>query len=544
MTDGSLDKRKIAAILAADVVGYSRLTSIDEPGTIQRLKILRKELLEPLINEWRGRIFKTMGDCYFAEFHSIVDAVNCAVLLQQRLQTHNEKEQDDRQIRFRIAINLCDIIIDRKDLQGDGVNVASRLQECAEPGGIVVSATAHDYLQGKISFPLEDIGEQRLKNIDRPVRAFRVRLKNGPFPQKQEPPRKKPSFSPTGIWLVSIALILAALFHPALRAAVDGLINRPLLVSGYVGGSKANLLEDPDVKRILRKKYGLDVRYEVLGGREQVCKIERPYDYVWPGTLLSVEDYKRCHGGSATFNSTLFSPIVIYAWGPVAEALSSTGLIERRSDGVFFIDTERLAPILLERNTSWPPTLGLRGSIFIATADPTRSNSGEMFAAMLVKVRQKQGGIELRQSVAEVKNYFANLGLKPPRTTDLFQHCYATGMRTCPMFVAYESLLADYVNENNLQCKNAKPLWIVYPRPTIWATHPLIAATAGGEKLLTALRDPAIQKIALDKHGFRIGARPDGPRGCLPLPPSDDIPSLQIPPMHEMQILQKALNGN
>jgi hypothetical protein len=235
---------------------------------------------------------------------------------------------------------------------------------------------------------------------------------------------------------------------------------------------------------------------------------------------------------------------VIYAWGPVAEALSSTGLIERRSDGVFFIDTGRLVPILLERSTSWPPTLGLSGNVFIATADPTRSNSGEMFAAMLAKVRQKQGGMELQQSAAEVKNYFANLGLKPPRTTTLFQDCYGTGMGTCPMFVAYESLLADYVNENNLPCKNAKPLWIVYPRPTIWATHPLIAATPRGEKLLAALRDPAIQKIALDRHGFRIGARPNGPGGCLPLPPSDDIPSLQIPPIQEMQILQAALNGN
>ena len=133
------------------MVGYSRLISIDEPGTIRRLKALRKELFEPLINEWRGRIFKVMGDCYFAEFHSVVDAVNCSVQLQQKLQTYNEKEMEDRQIRFRMAVNLCDIVIDRKDLQGDGVNVASRLQECAGPGGIVVSATAHEYLQGKLS---------------------------------------------------------------------------------------------------------------------------------------------------------------------------------------------------------------------------------------------------------------------------------------------------------------------------------------------------------------------------------------------------------
>jgi adenylate cyclase len=227
MTANSLDKRKIVAILAADVVGYSRLISIDEPGTIHRLKVLRKELFEPLINEWRGRLFKAMGDCYFAEFHSVVDAVNCAAKLQEKLQTYNEKETEDRQIRFRMAINLCDIVIDRGDLQGDGVNVASRLQECAEPGGIVVSATAHDYLQGKLSLPLEDIGEQRLKNIDRPVRAFRVRLKNGSSSQKKGSSRRKLLISAIGVCLTSVGLILAVLFHPALRATIDELINRP-----------------------------------------------------------------------------------------------------------------------------------------------------------------------------------------------------------------------------------------------------------------------------------------------------------------------------
>jgi class 3 adenylate cyclase len=539
MTADSPDKRKIVAILAADVVGYSRLISIDEPDTIHRLKVLRKELLEPLIHEWRGRIFKVMGDCYFAEFHSVVDAVNCTVQLQQKLQTYNEKETEDRQIRFRMAVNLCDIVIDRKDLQGDGVNVASRLQECAEPGGIVVSATAHEYLQGKIGLALEDMGEQHLKNIDRPVRAFRVVMRNGSSSQRKVPSRKKPLTSGVWKWLTSIGLILAALL-----AVYRWTVDPTLLVSGYVGGSKANLLEDPDVTRILRDKYKLTVKYEVLGGREQVCEIKPPFDYLWPGTLVSVEDYKRCHGGSATFNSTLFSPIVIYAWGPVGEALSSSGLIERQGDGVFFVDTERLVPILLERNTPWPPALGLSGNIFIAATDPLKSSAGEMFAAMLAKMRQKQGGLELRQAAAEVKSYFVHLGLKPPRSVDLFRTCYATGMGTCPMFVTYESLLADYANENNLQCDNAKPLWIVYPRPTIWATHPFIAATEGGERLLTALRDPAIQKIALDKHGFRVGARPGGPGGCLRLPVSDEIPSLQIPNMVEMQILQEALGDN
>jgi hypothetical protein len=265
---------------------------------------------------------------------------------------------------------------------------------------------------------------------------------------------------------------------------------------------------------------------------------------LWPGTLLSVEDYKRCHGGTANFNSALFSPIVLYAWKPVVEALSSTNLIKTQSDGVSFIDLERLVPILLERKTPWPSVLGLSGNIFIATADPTKANSGEVFAAMLAKMRQKQNGIEFQQTFVEIKDYFDGLGLKPPRTTLLFQNCYGTGMGTCPIFVAYESLLLDYVNENNLPCRDMKPLRIVYPRPTIWATHPFIAATSKGEQLLTALRDPAIQKIALEKHGFRVGARIDGPSGCQVSPASDEIPSMQLPAMSEMEVLQRTLKGN
>src|SRR5690348_16650465 len=170
-------ERRIAAILAADVVGYSRLMERDEDLTLARLKAHRKEFIEPLIAEYQGRIVKLMGDGALYEFASVVDAVRCAVLIQQGMAEREADVPEAERIRFRIGINLGDVIHESDgDLYGDGVNVAARLEQLAEPGGVVVSGTAYDHLQGKLDLPLEFAGEQRVKNIERLVRAYRVRL--------------------------------------------------------------------------------------------------------------------------------------------------------------------------------------------------------------------------------------------------------------------------------------------------------------------------------------------------------------------------------
>src|SRR4051794_31914244 len=169
--------RRLAAILAADVVGYSALMERDEDRTLARLKAHRKELVEPLIAEYQGRVVKLMGDGALVEFASVVDAVRCAVLIQQGMAEREAKVDKAERIRFRIGINLGDVIHDADgDLYGDGVNVAARLEGLAEPGGITVSGTAYDHLQGKLESGLAPLGEQRLKNIERPVRVYRVEL--------------------------------------------------------------------------------------------------------------------------------------------------------------------------------------------------------------------------------------------------------------------------------------------------------------------------------------------------------------------------------
>jgi adenylate cyclase len=167
-------ERKLAAILAADVAGYSRLMGADEEGTLARLKTHRRELIDPKIAEHRGRIVKTTGDGILVEFPSVVEALGCAVEVQRGMAERNADVPEDKRITFRIGVNLGDIIVDGDDIHGDGVNIAARLEGLAQPGGICISQTVLDHARGKVPFEVVDTGEQALKNIDRPIHVYRV----------------------------------------------------------------------------------------------------------------------------------------------------------------------------------------------------------------------------------------------------------------------------------------------------------------------------------------------------------------------------------
>ncbi len=166
-------QRRLAAILAADVVGYSRLIRADEEGTLAALKTLREDIINPKITEHHGRIVKLMGDGMLAEFPSVVDAVRTAAEVQRAVAERNEDRSEEQRIDFRVGINLGDVVIDGDDIQGDGVNVASRLEGLAEPGGMCISAAVYDQVRDRIELAFEDMGEQVVKNIDRPVHAWR-----------------------------------------------------------------------------------------------------------------------------------------------------------------------------------------------------------------------------------------------------------------------------------------------------------------------------------------------------------------------------------
>jgi TolB-like protein/class 3 adenylate cyclase/tetratricopeptide (TPR) repeat protein len=169
-------ERRLAAILAADVVGYSRLMGIDDVATLQALKTHRRELVDPAIAAHHGRIVKTTGDGMLVEFGSVVDAVNCAVSVQQSMADRKNSANSVPLIIFRIGINIGDIIIDGDDIFGDGVNVAARVEAECEPGGVYLSATAFEQLRSKTPFGFDDMGERQLKNIDQPIRIYSVRM--------------------------------------------------------------------------------------------------------------------------------------------------------------------------------------------------------------------------------------------------------------------------------------------------------------------------------------------------------------------------------
>jgi class 3 adenylate cyclase/TolB-like protein len=198
-------KRRLAAIMAADIVGYSRLIEQDEAGTLAAIRDLRHGVIDLLLAEHHGRIVKLMGDGAIAEFGSVVDAVACAAAVQRSVAERQTKLPPDRRIVFRIGINLGDVVVDGDDLLGDGVNVAARLEQLCEPGGVLVSGTAHDHLQGKLGFPLDDAGEHQLKNIARPVRIWRLRLDGA------KPLRLRPRARQTAGWMPTAAAALIAL---------------------------------------------------------------------------------------------------------------------------------------------------------------------------------------------------------------------------------------------------------------------------------------------------------------------------------------------
>src|SRR5437773_1856277 len=196
MESGGLTRveRRLAAILAADVAGYSRLIEADEEGTLSRLKSLRAEIIDPKIAGHHGRIVKTTGDGLLVEFASVVDAMRCAIEWQAAMPKRAEAG-----IQFRIGVNLGDIISDGDDIHGDGVNIAARLEAMAEPGGICISHAVLTQTRGKLDFPVGDLGEQALKNIALPVHVFQVHAQSphpDPPPLAGEGARTHPPFNP------------------------------------------------------------------------------------------------------------------------------------------------------------------------------------------------------------------------------------------------------------------------------------------------------------------------------------------------------------
>src|SRR5205085_5265655 len=185
--------RRLAAILAADVAGYSRLIGTDEEGTLQRLRCIRVEVIDPKITAHHGRLVKTTGDGLLVEFGSVVDALRCATEMQREMAERNGRTQVANGIEFRIGINVGDVVVEDGDIVGDGVNLAARLEGFAEPGGVCVSARVQEDVAGRLNLRSDDLGEQSVKNIVRPIRAYALTadtMASLPRGEVSEPPRE------------------------------------------------------------------------------------------------------------------------------------------------------------------------------------------------------------------------------------------------------------------------------------------------------------------------------------------------------------------
>jgi TolB-like protein/class 3 adenylate cyclase/Tfp pilus assembly protein PilF len=200
--------RKLLAILAADIVGYSRAMEADEAGTIARLRTMRADLIDPAIARHHGRTVKLMGDGTLVAFDSVVDAVACAAEIQKGMGSRNARLVEPDRLVLRIGVNLGDVVLLEGDVYGDGVNVAARLEQLCAPGGVLISGTAFDHLQGKLDFPLDFVGEQHVKNIARPVRVYRVRLDGKKAPRLRAKMLPRPAMM--GILAAILAFLLAA----------------------------------------------------------------------------------------------------------------------------------------------------------------------------------------------------------------------------------------------------------------------------------------------------------------------------------------------
>jgi TolB-like protein/class 3 adenylate cyclase/Tfp pilus assembly protein PilF len=199
--------RRLAAILAADVAGYSRLMGVDEEGTFERLKTLRRELVDREIAGCHGRIVKNTGDGFLAEFASVVDAVRCAVEVQRGMVDWNGETPEDERIIFRMGINLGDVIAEEDDIYGDGVNIAARLEALAEPGGICISRVVREQIQDRLPYPFESMGEQNVKNIRRPLRVYALRLEAVGGRSASSPALPTPIPQPAKVTRLSIVVL-------------------------------------------------------------------------------------------------------------------------------------------------------------------------------------------------------------------------------------------------------------------------------------------------------------------------------------------------
>jgi hypothetical protein len=281
-------------------------------------------------------------------------------------------------------------------------------------------------------------------------------------------------------------------------------------VHGYAGGEKVGFLADPEVQKYIQDKYGLLIDAHKAGSTEMVDLDLKQQDFIWPSSSIAAELYEKKYGKPRREEQIFSSPLVLYSWDEVVAGLAPQGLVKQDPGGWYTCDLAALVD-KLDAGTKWAD-LGLPqlyGKLNITTTDPNKSNSGALFCGLLSDVYnngEPPTDAALPQVAPKLKTFFGRLGFMQSSSGDLFEQYIKTGLGGAPLIVLYENQLVEYGLEHPDQADMIKQkVRIIYPQPTVWAVHPLIALSDNGSKLADALKDPEVQKLAWERHGFRTG---------------------------------------
>jgi hypothetical protein len=284
----------------------------------------------------------------------------------------------------------------------------------------------------------------------------------------------------------------------------------PITVHGIIGG-KIAFLQDENVVALLKEKYGLTVEYKRVGSIEMINECQSGLDYCWPSSQTAGETIKSKLGSAVVANEIIFnSPLVMYTWAPIADALVAEEIVEQSGDTFYIVDLPRFIAMIND-GTPWSD-IGLSqlyGPVRVLTSDPTQSNTGNSFAGLLANTLNSGVVVDQTsvQAVApQLQDFFGRLGLLPDTTTLLFEQFLSLGIGACPVIAAYESNMIEYNLSHpsqDVQDYVRQNVRTLYPKPTVWTLQPLLALTPGGHRLMTALRDPEIQRLGWEHHGFR-----------------------------------------
>lgn len=343
------------------------------------------------------------------------------------------------------------------------------------------------------------------------------------------------------ILVVAIGIIVAV-------QVLNGQRANQITVSGYLGGEKVGLMEDPEVQNILKKKYGIKVDYTKAGSIEMIKQDSSDKDYLFPSSQTALELFNQTKKDKLYKSEIIFnSPIVIYTWKPIAESLKQQNIVKEENNAYYIADTTKLINLVTDKK-KWSD-IGMNdlyGNVTIQSTDPNKSNSGNMFAGLVANIMNNQTVVDttsVDQIMPKLKTFFGNLGYMEHSSGDLFEQYLKTGIGAKPMVAGYENQMIEFAQENPSEWNTVKDnVAVLYPQPTVWSAHPLIALNEKGARLIEALKDPEIQKLAWKKHGFRTGVNgtiETNLEGFYSIP--ENITS--VIPMPNPDTMQKIMDG-